>query len=67
MYKLQLAFQVVEMKNTKSLAEKLNKYLKDPVEGIPEDLSEHRGKDAKVLDAIIEFHEKGVVHGGVLC
>jgi superfamily II DNA/RNA helicase len=53
-YKLQLAYQVVEKKNTKAKAHKMRSFIKPPTESkiSAEDLTKVSGKD-HVLDAII--------------
>lgn len=63
-FKIQLAFRVVEKRNTKAQATRQNEWLRDPKKTKQDDLSEHFGKD-KVLDNIVHKFEQGssIIHG----
>jgi superfamily II DNA/RNA helicase len=57
-FKIQLAYRVVEKKNIKSQAEKAKQWLVTPQDVAQEDLEEHRGKDV-VLDKILKQQISG--------
>ncbi|KAI9779134.1 MAG: hypothetical protein M1839_007669 [Geoglossum umbratile] len=57
-FKMQLAFRVVDKKNpTRYAMKKVNDYLFEPKEVALKDLSEFKGKDQKVLDKVLAAHE----------